>query len=354
MIKSRDSASLLETIAVDSTRDESFRHAALISLGEIASTTSTSALLKVMAAADKPQLRVQAIDSFFRVRGKGGIIELLEAKASEKEPGVNAHYAWYVELCKRGETFSPPAKPGTAGEGSFEGTRYFRYIPSTYNAETPHKVLVAIHGTEGSADLYLEICQKFAERKGIILIVPWLNLAQFPTFDNLNLANTAIGAPRADLRVLNLIDAACEGLSADTERLYLFGHSRGGQFVQRFVFAHPDRIARAAACGSGLYLSPDPEIVTDYGPMFPYGVLPNPFAPDLSDRTMKALAGVPVAIVVGSEDTRRSMATDFIKQAESVARRDGYPLNFELIIVPGGKHSGADNFPAAAEFLFDR
>lgn len=354
IIKSHDSATVLESIASDSAREEAFRHAALISLGEIASPTSSSTLLKVMATAEKPQLRVQAMDSFFNIRGKAGIMDLLEAKASEKDPGVTAHYEWYVELCKRGKTFSPSKKPGTSEEGAFEGTRYFRYIPTSYSAGAQHKVLVAIHGTEGSADHYLGVCRNFAETNGIILIVPWLNLAQFPTFDNLNLANTTIGAPRADLRVLDLVTAACEGLSADTEHLYLFGHSRGGQFVQRFVYAHPDRVARAAACGSGLYLSPDPSIITDYGPMFPYGVLPNPFAPDLADRTMKEFANVPMAIVVGSSDPRAKMAADFMKQTEAIARRDQYPLHFELIVVPNGTHSGSENFPAAAEFLFKR
>jgi hypothetical protein len=104
--------------------------------------------------------------------------------------------------------------------------------------------------------------------------------------------------------------------------------------VQRFVFAHPERVARAAVCGSGLYLDPR-------GGLFPVGVQANPFAPDLAGATLEAFQRAPMAIVVGTDDPRHPLAQTFTRN-----------WGFELIEVPRGRHQGGDNLPAAAEYLF--
>lgn len=351
MMRSRASVRPLEALASDSARDEMVRRAALLALGEIGNGLAADTLKDIMTHGESPLLRLQAADAYYWVRGRDGIVDILSAKALEKDPVSNQHFAWYVELCKRGPDITPGRRPGTVSTGAVHGTKYLLYVPEK-PGDSPAKVLVAIHGSAGTAEHYMDVCRAYAEAHGLILVVPWFDQAQFPTFDNLNLGTLGLGAARADLRTLEIVDAACDGLSADTQQLYLFGHSRGGQFVQRFVYAHPDRIARAAACGSGLYLTPDPAIKNDYGALFPYGVRPNPLAPDLAGCSMARFAAVPMIVVVGSEDERSGIAGTFMEQVQTTARRDNYPLNFRLKVVSEGRHLGTDNFPAAAEFMF--
>jgi pimeloyl-ACP methyl ester carboxylesterase len=129
---------------------------------------------------------------------------------------------------------------------------------------------------------------------------------------------------------------------------FLFGHSQGGQFVHRFVLAHPEVVARAAACASGNYVHPDPETV------FPWGTKANPFTPDLGDLDFGRLVQSRLAIIIGTADLerRRDEALRFLNEVRQYGPVHNLSSHVESFTVPDGPHSGKSNYPTASRFLF--
>jgi pimeloyl-ACP methyl ester carboxylesterase len=189
------------------------------------------------------------------------------------------------------------------------------------------------------------MCAEDAERHGLVVLAPWFDYPTYPNYDTLNLE---LGATRSDLRLLEIIEEVSSFIPVRTDRFFLFGHSRGGQFVQRFVRAQPHRIQRAAACGSGSYVRPGARL------LFPDGESPNPLAPDIQDPKFGSFVQAPLAIVVGTEELQRRLdeAERFAREVRSYAEENEIPCNIGFFSVPGGGHSGRSNYPTAARFLF--
>ena len=144
-------------------------------------------------------------------------------------------------------------------------------------------------------------------------------------------------------------------LGIPLERFNLFGHSQGGQFVNRFVLLHPDRVHRAAACGSGSYVDLELEDA------FPWGGLRNPLIPDVR-IDLRDLVTSHLVIVVGSEDRaggssplrRLESADKFARQVDRYAARHRLRSMVSTRIAQGAEHRGRHNYPTASENLFRR
>lgn len=152
---------------------------------------------------------------------------------------------------------------------------------------------------------------------------------------------------------------------------YLYGHSAGGQFVQRFVLFMPDaRYARAVAAEPGWYTMPIGRgDYADLEPRFPYGMLGTrinkpelrgPFGREVVflvgerdvDRNDENLYKTPAADAEGPE--RLSRARRFIRVCSEVARNMGYALAWRLVTVPGVAHDNTRLAPIAARLFFGR
>ncbi|RNB79151.1 alpha/beta hydrolase [Brevibacillus nitrificans] len=176
---------------------------------------------------------------------------------------------------------------------------YCAYIPS-YFAETDplkHSLLVVIHGTERSAQLYRDEFKQFSEETGAVILAPL-----FPA---------GIGEPgelnsykmikyrdiRFDHVLLAMIQELTERYGISGEKFLLFGFSGGGQFVHRFYYLHPDRLLAVSVAAPGNVTLLDPSMdwftgIRDFEEQFG------------TDIKLEEMSRVPVQLVIGSEDNR--------------------------------------------------
>jgi len=290
-------------------------------------------------------VRKGAAEALRTMLGPDAVPLFESALAFEEEPGVRLTLQWFLDVDFQ-KTRAPEVVPGQATYGSYAGTLYVLYVPTAYRRTRKAKLLVSVHGTDGTPEAYADLWRADAERFGLVVLAPFFDATTFPNYDLLNIGLDTL---RSDRRLLDIIRAVARRVNIDRSRFWLFGHSKGGQFVTRFVLAHPDRIARAAACGSGNYVMPNP------GTLFPVGTKPHPFALDLTPLDFARLVEIPLAVVVGDRDLdrRKDAAHSFIQAVRAYAERHRVPCNVEFFSVHEGGHSGTSNYPTASMFLFE-
>lgn len=129
---------------------------------------------------------------------------------------------------------------------------------------------------------------------------------------------------RPDMQLVAMLDHARtqlkeQGISTDS-RVFLFGFSASGMFVNRFTFLHPERV-RAAAFGSpgGWPLAP---VAEEGGKLLRYPIgLGDGQVVAGKPYDVKALAQVPLFVFLGDKDTN-----------DSVIIRDSFELEDEKLI----------------------
>ncbi|MHC4141595.1 MAG: HEAT repeat domain-containing protein [Planctomycetota bacterium] len=321
------------------------RRNAAWALGDLGDPKACEPLYQAMTVDEDTSVRKRAATALNRICGPRAATAIRQAIADEQDLGVKAALRWLLDSRTRPPTQRPAIHRGRALWGSYLGTRYLLYVPQTRRGAGPWGLLVSVHGTDGTPEAYLEMCAEDAERYGLVVLAPWFDYPTFPNYDTLNLE---LGATRSDLRLLETIEEVSSFVPVRTDRFILFGHSRGGQFVQRFVRAHPHCVQRAAACGSGSYVRPGARL------LFPDGESPNPFAPDIQESGFETFVQAPLAIVVGTEELQRRLdeAERFAREVQSYAEENEIPCTIDFLSVPGGGHSGRSNYPTAARFLF--
>ncbi|MHC4081719.1 MAG: HEAT repeat domain-containing protein [Planctomycetota bacterium] len=341
------SSESMRPLAVALGSDDSYyvRRNAAWALGDLGDPAACEPLYQAMTGDEDISVRKRAATALNRICGPPAATAIRQAIADEQDLGVKVALRWLLDSRTRPPTQRPAIRRGRALWGSYLGTRYLLYVPQTRRGAGPSGLLVSVHGTDGTPEAYLEMCVEDAERYGLVVLAPWFDYPTFPNYDTLNLE---LGAPRSDLRLLEIIEEVSSFVPIRTDRFFLFGHSRGGQFVQRFVRAHPQRVQRAAACGSGSYVRPGVRL------LFPDGDRPNPLAPDIQDPAFTTFVQSPLAIVVGTEELQRRLdeAERFAREVRSYAKENELACNIGFFSVPGGGHSGRNNYPTAARFLF--
>lgn len=125
----------------------------------------------------------------------------------------------------------------------FDGSAqpYRLYLPTAYDGKAPLPLLVALHGTGGNQDKYLDhdaygagIYKSEAEKRGIIVLCP--------------LGTDADGLPtewrgRAELNVLAAIEDVQQRFRIDAERIVCTGQSMGGTGTTYLCCRYPDLFA---------------------------------------------------------------------------------------------------------------
>jgi len=332
---------LLEALAQD--RSHYVRREAAQALGRLNLERAVDALEQSMLYDPSTIVRKQAAWAFGEIAGRNGIERLQAALQRETSDDVRLTLRWMTDVDFK-ITRAPAIVPGQPCYGSYLGALYRVYVPARPCPGERWPVLVSVHGTDGSPEGYLDMWCADAEKYGFVVIAPYFDAPVFPAYDRLNIN---LGMERSDVRLLKILDAVAEIVPLETGRFYLFGHSKGGQFVSRFVLAHPDRILRAAACGSGNYVAPEPTM------FFPEGTKKNPLAPDLNPDFGQLLR-TDMAVIIGTEDLerRRQAAQDFMKAVNTYARTNKVKSNVLYITVNKGRHLGTDNCPVASQFFF--
>jgi pimeloyl-ACP methyl ester carboxylesterase len=174
----------------------------------------------------------------------------------------------------------------------------------------------------------------------------------------------------ADEFVNKLVNRYSPQTRSGSTQFYLYGHSAGGQFVNRFVVTHPDKIIRAVISAAGRYSYPTTSSKWPYGAghlskklKWKDGSKTNvSVSKSLRDY---ALAARKVSIVIGSKDTkvqpkrpahkgatRIELAKSWAREMNQNAERYGVSGNVKVSLVQGVGHSSSALTPYCANVLF--
>ncbi|HEY5657585.1 MAG TPA: hypothetical protein VIY27_07320 [Myxococcota bacterium] len=224
------------------------------------------------------------------------------------------------------------------------------YLPRTLAPQA--RVVAIVHGISELPRQHVEHFAPLAERHGVVLVAPHFSRQRFRDYQRLG--RSGRGA-RADCALERLVEQVARECHARAGRLYLFGYSGGGQFVHRYVLAHPQRVAAAVAASAGWYTFPDPERRYPRGVRRQRDLAGVDFEPD-------AFLRVPLLVTVGARDVerdaslRRSAALDreqgrnrveraerWVEAMRRAAEQRGLVPSVELRRLEGVGHSFEEN-----------
>lgn len=192
---------------------------------------------------------------------------------------------------------------------------HYVYIPKI----AAKNILVIAHGMYKESESPRYVAKRFigrwhsyADKYGLLLIAPVFDDERFGALSQgyggyRNLFGKHIPA---DKFVNGLVDKYARYTSSKSHKFYLYGHSAGGQFTNRYVVTHPQRILRATISAAGRFSYPSKDIKWPYGAgdlskkiKWDNGAIVN------RERVTKslfnyALAAAKIAIVIGSRDTK--------------------------------------------------
>jgi pimeloyl-ACP methyl ester carboxylesterase len=225
---------------------------------------------------------------------------------------------------------------------------YFEYVPLA--VAEPVRVAVVVHGSYGDQEMGLEISRVsargalnekgwllLADTMGVIIVAPSFDRERF--YGYRYLWGSPIGA---DQFVLEIVDGYRRHFPSYDGRLFLFGHSAGGQFANRFLVTHPDRVIAAALSSSGTYAYPDDSVEWPFGRWNS----PNP-------QGFLTAAALPVKVIAGSFDakdlsdrgtgqrgnTAVARAEGWVDSMQTLAYENGVEPGVHAVIIPAAAHS---------------
>ncbi|MFD2237637.1 alpha/beta hydrolase [Aureimonas populi] len=204
---------------------------------------------------------------------------------------------------------------------------YCLYVPRLRHAGS--RILVHIHGSHRTPETFRDLMAPFAEETGTIILCPLFPCGVADREDTSSYKRVFHEGLRYDLVLLDMVADAERRLGLATGRFVLAGFSGGGQFVQRFILAHPGRLLAASVGAPGLVTLLDPELPWWRGLRGLEAVIGAPV-------DMAALAALPLQVLVGDQDIR----------PEGVQSRPGSTLWME-----GINDTGATRLERAAAFV---
>ncbi len=244
---------------------------------------------------------------------------------------------------------------------------------NTYRAAgyTPDRPVVFVqHGVLRNGDEYRDFWIPAADRHGLLIVAPTFSNEHWPEVEcyNNGLAYDDQGQPR-DLDTWTyaiqgrLWDALRAAGVSTRDKVHLFGHSAGGQFVHRLMSSQPHAPYAAVAAGNpGWYTLP---VLDETYPDGLGGV-------GLDTGHIDRLLGFPLLILAGDQDIvtedkhlpsnpaalrqgphRFARAHHYVETGRRIAQERGVPFNWQLQVVPGIGHDGRAMSAVCASLWFD-
>ncbi|MEJ2864365.1 PHB depolymerase family esterase [Actinomycetospora flava] len=236
------------------------------------------------------------------------------------------------------------------------------YVPQVHDAaRSPMPLVVVVHGTARTAELYRNAWSGFAERHGCVVLTPLFPAGIGDPEDLHNFKFLAYGDIRFDRLLLDIVDEVVARFPVDGRRFLLHGFSGGGQFTHRFLYLHPERLAAVSIAAPGRVTMIDPDQpwwigTADVADRFGHGI------------DLDAVRRVAVQMVVGEADIEtweinNPGGTNWMPGADAagttrVDRLHALHRNFavhgieaRLDVVPGVGHHGTKLQPAVEGFF---
>lgn len=242
--------------------------------------------------------------------------------------------------------------------------RVWTYRPQQWTSDKP--VLFVMHGMARNAESYLDAWIDLAEQQGLLLVAPQFdspfyrlitndyqegNLQSFFGWQN----------PESEWAftvIENIFDHLNSVNGWSVPSYDIFGHSAGGQFVQRMVILKPSaRIRTAIAANAGTYTFADARIPFPYGLSGVQTELPLAFSKRLvlllgeldNSANQGQLDQTEQAMLQGPH--RFARGNNFYQSASALATRQGLAFHWQLQSVPEVGHDFKAMSVAAAKLL---
>ena len=228
----------------------------------------------------------------------------------------------------------------------------FTYRPEKWSGE---RLLFVLHGVLRNADEYRDHSVSMADRFDALIVAPKFDAERFPSR-----AYQRGGIQRADgsaappdewtyVRIPELAAAMRERTGKPDARLFIIGHSAGGQFVMRMSAFQDTGAVRLVAANPGSALFPTTEIAFGYG----FGGLPPELA---NDDRLRAYLAAPLTLYLGTADDapdenfdkseaamqqgggRHQRGLAVYWSAKTLAAQRGWPFAWRLVEAPGVAH----------------
>lgn len=235
--------------------------------------------------------------------------------------------------------------------------------PRDYRPDMP--VVFAFHGAGRNANDYRDYWLPVVDACGVLVIAPEYRADVFPGLRWFNYGNlqdddgAALPREQSTYAIVPRLFDACRAAGLTTRPGYgMFGHSAGGQYVQRAVSAGFTRnVAVAIAANAGTYAMPDLEIGFPYGLgdvgidadafaqllAFPLTVMAGTLDIDAGDPTFPK---EPPAMLQGP--TRYARAHRYYDTAQAVAASRDCAFGWSMVDVVDVGHDGLRITAAAA------
>lgn len=225
---------------------------------------------------------------------------------------------------------------------------FHSFVPERAAASGSTTLVVAVHGISRNALEQMAGFSALAEQRGWALMAPCFDTPFDEDYQRLGRRGRG---RRADLALDEAIARLADSARVRFDRRFFFGYSGGGQFVHRYLMAHPSQVDAAVIAAAGWYTFPDSRTA------YPAGL-----------RVEGSLAGVrmdpssflrvPLKVAIGSLDVERDQSVrqtvkvdarqggDRVERArrwvdamKAAARTRSIPGRHELEIIEGVGHS---------------
>ncbi len=185
---------------------------------------------------------------------------------------------------------------------------YYLYLPQAKYSRT--SLFVSIHGVKRMAKEHADAFATFAEHYGVALVVPVFPADRFSDYQRLGVSKKSL---RADETLHDILEEVSMLTAINTDQLFMFGYSGGGQFVHRYAMAYPERVKRIVVAAPGWYTFPDQALKYPYGIANTRKISGHAFDP-------ASFLTVPSCVVVGEKDIRRDAE---LRKGENIDNRQG-------------------------------
>jgi poly(3-hydroxybutyrate) depolymerase len=277
-------------------------------------------------------------------------------------------------LAALASTLTFAATPVPSGKWSFMFTdakgradrpvRVYTYRPRQCDSACP--IIFVMHGVKRDASNYRTHWEFAADRHGFIVIAP--EFFAWPKAAAYNLGDVA-EQPDREKWAFSVIEHLFDEVSVGQKDYRIFGHSAGGQFVQRMALFRPDnRASVMVAANPGWYTMPEWRKDKGAEP-FPYSLV----NARVGEEQLRQALAKRFVLMVGEKDTdpddenlnksagamkqgemRVERGENFFKAATAAANELGVKFAWELIEVPDTAHDGEKLSQAAADLLFGK
>jgi hypothetical protein len=227
----------------------------------------------------------------------------------------------------------------------------FTYKPEKYDGGP---LIVACHGKKRGAEVARDNLKPLADKLGAIIVAPLFDTLRFPREAYQCGGITKLGRVQESKDwTVSYIDEIVTQVRTQERNpqlpFYLFGHSAGGQFLERLTAMKGSKALRILAANPGSHIFPTRDVPYPHG----FGGLPEQMS---NDEALKRYLAQPLTIYLGTGDlgnkdlpddeaavkqgaTRYERGKNCFRSAEELAKKNGWPFQWRLVEASDIGHS---------------